>query len=152
MLSFSTGITILIYSVLFIVTLYAIKMEFTDLRCPSTKSTSKQCGPGRGSAYVKGRPYTRDPPETLLNKISLSSSYENNTVKWRRCLIFSFVVTFIIFLLVLTRLPQGKELLICVLILYCTLYFMLSFYQNEVSRHATRQIDVSLDLLRDKLF
>lgn len=127
-------------------------MEFTDLRCPSTKASAKQCGPGKGVAYVKGRPFTRDSPDTLLDKISLSSSYENNTVKWRRCLIFSFFVTVIIFLLVFSRLPCGKELLICVLILYCCMYFMLSFYQNEISRPATRQIDVSIDLLRDKLF
>lgn len=152
MISFSVGITILIYTVLICVTVYAIKMEYTDLRCPTTKTHSKHCGPGKGAAYYRGRPFTRDTPDILLDKISLSGGYENNAVKWRRCLIFSLLVTLIIFLLVFTRLPSGKELLICVLVLYCCMYFMLSFYQNQISRYATRQIDVSLDLLRDKIF
>lgn len=148
-MSFSTGVTVLIYGIFIITAIYAFKMEFTDLRCPSVGS--KFCAPGRGVAYFQGRPTNNDSVPVLLDKISLSSSYESNSVKWRRCLIISLVITFVLFLLVFSRLPTGQELLIFLLIIYMSLYFMLSYYQNQVSKPAVKQIDVAVKLIRQHL-
>lgn len=151
-MSFSVGVTILIYVILIVTALYAMKMEMTDLRCPSTSTKSRYCGPGKGVAYFKGKPSPEDDVRTLLEKISLSSSYEENTVKWRRCLIFSLIITLIFFLLVLSRLPNGNELLIGALLVYVLLYFMMTYYQSQVAKPAVKQIDTALKLLEEKLF
>lgn len=143
-------VTVIVYIVIIVLAYYAIKMEYTDLKCPSTKG-NEVCGNGRGVAYIQGKPNADDDVCTLISKIGLSSKYESNSVKWRRCLIFSIIVTFAIFGLILCRLPNGQELLISILILYIASYLLLIFYYNSISRPAVKQIDQSLELLKSKL-
>ena len=147
---FSTGVTICIYCILILVCFYAYKMETKDLSCPSTKSTHRQCGPGRGTAYFRGRPNSNDSTKVLLDKIMLSSTYESNSVKWRRCLIFSVLITIIGFLLVFSRLPTGQEMLIFVLCVYFGLYLILIYYQKSVAAPAVKQIDSTIRILRER--
>lgn len=140
-----TFTVLIIFSILLI---YATKMEYSDLFC-STNKGKQICKSGNGVAYREGKPSPNDSVDVLLQKISYSSIYETNSVKWRRCLILSVVITLVLFFLLFSRLPTGREFLICVLIIYFTMYLMLSFYQSQVAKYAVKQILTSIKYIND---
>ena len=147
-------VTILVYIVTFLLVVYALKMENLDLHCPSVQKGSRGrriCGPGQGMAYVKGKPKENDNIATLLDKIEHSAKYENNSVKWRRALIFSVIMTLIIFGFLHGGLPTGQEFLIVALILYIGIYFMLTYYERKLARPVNKQINQSVTLIKEKL-
>lgn len=141
--------TLIIYIGLSILLYIAIKYEYLDIYCPNR--SSPVCGRGMGSMYVKGKPNSLDDIITLLEKIKISSRYEKNSVKWRRSFILSLISTILIFLILFHRLPDGKETLITLAILYFLFYISLDFFQHYVTKYAIKQIDLAISLLKDKL-
>ncbi len=148
-------VTIFVYIVAFLVIVYALKMENLDLNCPSVQKGSsggrRICGPGQGMAYVNGKPKENDNISTLLDKIEHSGKYENNSVKWRRALIFSVIMTLIIFGFLHGGLPTGQEFLIVTLILYIGIYFIFIYYERKLARPANKQINSAATLIKEKL-
>ena len=144
-------VTIFVYIVAFLVIIYALKMENLDLNCPSVQKGRRVCGPGQGMAYVNGKPKETDNIVTLLNKIEHSGKYENNSVKWRRALIFAVIMTLIIFGFLHGGLPTGQEFLIVTLILYIGIYFIFLYYERKLAHPANKQIHQAVTLIKDKL-
>lgn len=135
---------VLIYAATFIALYFAIDLEYYDLFCPEPGQT---CKVGNGAAYASGKPSCHDDVDTLLTKIRISSRYDEASVYWRRSIVFSVLLLFTLLLFVLRRLPNGTEILISFVIIYLFIYLFLVYYQEVVSKPATKQVNEATDLL-----
>lgn len=102
---------------------------------------------GEGASYYKGKYRDGDNFKKILQKIRISSRYDVETVYWRRSLLFSIVISFLILAIVLRRFPRGVEFLPAILILYLTLYFFFLYYQKNVSEIASEQVSENIKKL-----
>jgi len=148
-------ITIIIYIIIVIVIVILIKVEKIDLTCPNPSNKDDQiCELGRGSPYFAGKIDKDDDNDTILDKIKLSARYEINTIIWRRMLILSFILSFIILIVIeksskgLLRLPNIIDFISVTLIIYLGIYIMTELYQQWITNFAIEQIDEAVDALR----
>lgn len=129
--------TILFYLAMFIALYFAFTLEYKDLYCPEDGQT---CKLGNCNAFIQGKPKPNDDISTLLEKIRISARYDECSVYWRRSLIFSILLTLILLILVLQRLPIAYELLTSFAIIYLFTYMFLVFYQENISKPAVQQV------------
>ena len=137
--------TTFIYLSAFIALYAAYLLEYKDLFCPYD---GQSCQIGNGAAYEKGKPHKEDDIYTLLQKIRISSRYDEASVYWRRCIIFAVLLSFTLLFCVLRRLPNGYELLASFTVIYLFTYLFLVYYQEIISKAATKQINEATNLLK----
>ena len=137
--------TVLAYLIAFIALYAAIILEQKDLFCPYE---NQKCEVGNGAAYAEGKPCENDNFHTLLAKIRISSRYDEASVYWRRCIIFSVLLSFTLLLCVLRRLPDAYELLASFVIIYLFIFLFLVYYQEVVSKPATTQVNEATNLIK----
>ena len=135
---------VFIYIVVFIALYFAFYLEYYDLFCPEN---GQVCKIGNGAAYAEGKPYPNDDVDTLLKKIRISSRYDEASVYWRRVIIFSILLLFVLLIVILRRLPNGYEVLVSFITIYLFTFLFLVYYQEVVSKQATLQINEATDLL-----
>lgn len=135
---------VFIYVCAFIALYAAITLEYKDLFCPLENQQAKV---GNGAAYEKGKPELEDDYLTLLAKIRISSRYDESSVYWRRSIIFSVLLTFTLLILILQRLPNAYEILVSFSVIYLFIFLFLTYYQEVVSKPATKQVNEATDLL-----
>lgn len=135
--------TIFIYSSAIIAFLAAWYLEYKDLYYPHGGRPRY----GNGGAYEKGKVKCNDNYKTILQKIRISSRYDEASVYWRRSIIFSVLLLFVLLPMVLLRLPTAYEVLVSFVIIYLFTYLMLVYYQNNVSSYATKQVDKATAIL-----
>ncbi|MBY9021752.1 MAG: hypothetical protein KGD67_11910, partial [Candidatus Lokiarchaeota archaeon] len=63
-------------------------------------------------------------------------------------IIFSVLLSFTLLLCVLRRLPNGYELLASFVIIYLFIFLFLVYYQEVVSKPATKQVNEATSLLK----
>lgn len=137
--------TVIAYLIAFIALYAAIILEQKDLFCPYE---NQKCELGNGAAYAEGKPNDKDNFHTLLAKIRISSRYDEASVYWRRCIIFSVLLSFTLLICVLRRLPDGYELLASFVIIYLFIFLFLVYYQEVVSKPATKQVNEATNLIK----
>ena len=137
--------TIIVYISAFIALYAAFILEYKDLFCPKENQTP---GWGNGAAYADGKPDKFDDYHSLLAKIRISSRYDEASVYWRRCIIFSVLLGFSLLLVVLKRFPSGYEFLASFVIIYLFIFLFLVYYQEIVSKPATKQVNLATDMLK----
>ena len=137
--------TVVVYLGAFIALYAAITLEYKDLFCPLENQTADY---GNGAAYSEGKPASNDDYHTLLAKIRISSRYDEASVYWRRCIIFAVLLSFTLLFCVLKRFPTGYELLASFTVIYLFTYLFLVYYQEIVSKAATKQINEATTLLK----
>ena len=133
---------VFIYFVAFLALYFALDFEYNDLFCVNGK-----CELGNGAAYIKGKPNKYDDVDTLLEKIRISSRYDEASVYWRRVIIFSVLLLFVLLILVLQRLPKGTEVLTAFITIYLFTFLFLTYYQEVVSKPATKQVNEATEIL-----
>lgn len=107
-----------------------LKQEKLDLHCPTgTKNVTPQCGDGNGKYHGEGKYRPGDSVETILNKIDLLGEVENNTVKWRRCLLLAYVATWFVFLLAFRKFPGILEFFLVLILVFLPFYGSYSYYR-----------------------
>ena len=129
--------TIIMYIATFITLYFALTLEYKDLFCPYD---GQKCKVGNGAAYEKGKIDPNDSYETILKKIRISSRYDESSVYWRRTIIFTILLLYTLLLLVLRRLPNGYEILTSLITIYLFTFLFLVYYQETVSKPATKQV------------
>ena len=140
------------YIVIIYLLYYAITFERLDLFCPGCSTFDRtKCGDGKGKYYNGGLGKNTDTVSKLLDKIQLSSECDVNTVKWRRSLILSIIGIFLVYIIVLRRIPQGDEFFLSVLLMFIVIYGSFSYYQFHYNRYPTYNINKNLELIRSKL-
>lgn len=137
--------TVLAYTCAFIALYAAIILEYKDLFCPLEGQEAKW---GHGAAYASGKPDKDDDYYSLLAKIRISSRYDEASVYWRRCIIFSLLLSFVLLTCILMNLPSGYQLLASFTIIYLFTYLFLVYYQEVVSKPATKQVNDATSLLK----
>jgi len=137
--------TVIIYLSALIALYAAIVLEYKDLFCPLENQLPDY---GNGASYSEGKPNLNDDYYTLLAKIRISSRYDEASVYWRRCIIFSVLLSFTLLFCVLRRLPNGYELLASFTVIYLFTYLFLVYYQEIISKAATKQINEATNLLK----
>ena len=135
--------TIFIYIAVIIAFLAAFYLEYKDLFCPHGGKAEY----GKGAAYSEGKVDKNDNFHTILQKIRISSRYDEGSVYWRRTIIFTVIVLFSVLILVLQRLPTAYEIIVSFIVIYLLTFLFLNYYQTTVSRYATRQIAEGTKLL-----
>ena len=136
----------LIYIAVFIALYFAITLEYYDLYCPKD---CQKCQVGNAAAIIGGKPSKYDDVDTLLKKIRISSRYDEASVYWRRSIVFSTLLLFTLLLFILRRLPTGVEILTSFVIIYLFIYLFLVYYQEALSKPATKQVDEATELLSE---
>jgi hypothetical protein len=135
--------TIFIYSSAIIALFAALYLERKDLFYPHGGSSKY----GNGAAYEKGKIKHGDDYHTILQKLRISSRYDEASVYWRRCIIFTVLLMFTVLIIALQRLPTAYEVLVSFIVIYLFTYLMLVYYQNVVSIYATEQVDKGTKIL-----
>jgi hypothetical protein len=136
-----------IYVASFVALYAAITLEYKDLFCPSENQEAKV---GNGASYQKGKPENKDDFYTLLAKIRISSRYDESSVYWRRSIIFSVLLTFTLLILILQKLPSAYEILASFTIIYLFTFLFLIYYQEVVSKPATKQVNNAINFLSNR--
>jgi hypothetical protein len=145
--------TIIVYIIVIFLLIKAYKSEALDIFCPPgcKEYDKKYCGDGKGKYYINGMGNDKDDIPVLLNKIELNANIDENTVKWRRCLVLAIISSILLFLIVFSKLPSGSELMMSILIIFLVFYFSFSFYQWHYTKFPAFNIYKNINILRKKL-
>lgn len=135
--------TVLIYTAAIVALLTAFYLEHKDLFCPYGGISRY----GNGAAYSLGKVNRHDSYHEILQKIRISSRYDEASVYWRRSIVFTVLLLFTIFILVLQRLPTAYETVVSFSIIYLFTFLFLTYYQHVVSKCATAQVNRATSLL-----
>lgn len=142
-----------LYGILALGCYKAYKAERLDLYCPpEVKQFCKnKCGDNKGKYYIKGKPENTDTINELLNKIKISSNCEGSTVKWRRCLLLSIIISILIALVIMQKFPSGRDFFLMVFLAFIMLYFSFSYYEYHYNKYPAININKSVNYIRNKL-
>lgn len=139
---------ILIYSGISFACYKAITSEHADLY---TSPETKEKGDGYGKYYYSGKGKDTDSIETLLDKLIILSNTGKNTVKWRRCLIYSVLATSFIVALKEENIPRGKDFLLIMLPIFGFFYSSFNFYEHHYDKYCREYTHYNLDQVRMKI-
>ena len=104
-----------------------------------------------GAVYEKGIPTETDTLSELLSKIRITSRYDVSSVYWRRCIIVSTIITFILIIISYRRLPSALELIYYFVLIYLVLYMFLNYYRDNLSIPSSEHIRTSTTYIQNKL-
>ena len=136
--------TIFAYSGVIIAFLFAFYLEYKDLFCPDGGIAKV----GKGNAYSKGKVKKDDDLDEILQKIRISSRYDEASVYWRRSIVFSVLLLFTLLILALQRLPNPYEILVSFVVIYMFVFLFQTYYQSVVSAPATKQVTEATEILK----
>lgn len=110
------------------------------------------CRPGDGP-FRDQKPLPTDDCPLLFTKINEAANYDQNSVKWRRALIYGSIISVLLWTLVI--LPQGgmpniRSLVLTILISSFVLYFMFNYYSYHVSSIPASYVKQAVDLVQQK--
>ena len=138
--------TIIIYLITFFTLNMALNRESKDIfGWENHKSIHNS------TSFIKGKYDPNDDIDDLLKKIVITGIYEENSVKWRRSIIFSILLTYILLILLLQRAPTGYEITISFFVIYIFIYLFLNLYQYLISEPAGKQLNYLVEKLKEKI-
>jgi Orf76 (Ac76) len=140
-------LTMLVYFVLILAIILAGIAEIDDLHCPTG---DRECGIGKGCAYYHGKAESFHDLDQIISRTRIAVRYDQNSVKWRRCLIISGLIGLILIPLLYGKFGDGREIIIIVLTNYIFIYLMVQFFADNLSKHAAELVDQNLKLLSKK--
>lgn len=138
--------TIFAYTGAIVAFLAAFYLEYKDLFCPYGGIAKV----GKGNAYNKGKVHEDDDCDDILQKIRISSRYDEASVYWRRTIIFTVLLLFAVLILTQQRLPTAYEIVVGFTVIYMFTYLFLTYYQTVVSIPATSQVTTATKILKKK--
>ncbi len=143
---------IVVYVILIIFLVFAIKSEKLDLFCPKDKKKydCEACGDGKGKYYIDGKYEEDDDVDKILLKIEWLSEYNEKTVKWRRVYILSFF-SVVLYSLLTGTLSSGKKALLLFLSMFIIFYSSFSYYYFHFEKFPEHYIKNNIYHLRKKL-
>lgn len=135
----ATIISIILYVIIAMILIFALKSERADLNCADVGQTI--CGPGKGRAYYNSHPVKGDSQELLIKKLVRTANYDLIAIHWRRAMIAAIIIGFSSAFISKAKLPNGQILSIHVLIAFCVIYAFDMNYQSYVVKPAMKQVD-----------
>lgn len=89
------------------------------------------------NSYLQGLPNDSDTIPKIIQKLRYCLSVDQKTIKWRRSLFASVIVTTLIFIVIHWRFPELKELLLYLSIVYFVYYMTWQNYTDTISKTVT---------------
>jgi|SRR5579885_1063171 len=96
-------------------------------------------------------PHEGDSLADLTQRLWNYTTIDQEKVFWRRSIIFSIIVTVVIFFILEQRLPEILELIVTVLVLYIVFYQMNSYYAMHVDFRSNIFAQHTINKLRENL-
>ena len=137
--------TVLVYFGALLILFIAIWVERKEIYCCNGET---KCKYGHGASYYYGKVNPNDSYKEILRKIRITSRYDEASVYWRKSIIFTILLLFVLLPLVLQRFPNGYEVLVSFIVIYIFIYSFLCFYRDNVSKYATKQLSKNLKFLK----
>lgn len=103
-------------------------------------------------SYTPGIPRDSNSLKTLLRKIRVLTAAERNSVKWRRCLLLSLLIIFLIFTFVICRYPTYREFILSLTLIFMGLYLTFSLYSKFYFSEIEKISKKITEKIRDKYF
>lgn len=128
---------------------YCAKTEKQDLyQNPDTKDVCR----GNGKYYVHGKIHKDDRINDTLDKIEYLATSDDRLVKWRRFLIMSVVITFLLWIIVFTEKINGiAQIILMITLIYIILYQTEQYYKYHYTKFPVIYIKEHLHHLRKHL-
>ena len=143
--------TIFIYLAILTAFLFSYYIEYKDLFCQFGNPFAKgDCKSGNGAVYIKGKVKPDDSCEEILQKIRISSRYDEESVYWRRSIVFTSIAVFAVLIITQKRLPTGYEALAGFFVIYMLTFLFLNYYQRALSKPATKQVERATKILHQR--
>lgn len=142
---------IVMYVLLGLIIYRILKEEIHDLWCVKTNNKQLYKGDGYSKHYKYGRNEKSDDAETLLDKIEWLTHFKSRTVLWRRYIIMSIAITFLMIYFTIKKRLSVDEFLISVFIIYLTLFSFSNFYYYHYERYPEMHMRDNITELRNKL-
>lgn len=101
----------------------------------------------QANCYRIAKPAEKDTIKQIVKKINETISYDTKSIKWRRALICSIISVFVIFALVETRIPQIREFILYLIVIYVVQYVSWKNYNKVISYPAKKYGELNLDKL-----
>lgn len=121
-------INILLLICIALIVYYILQLELKDIFCSNGFKGGIK-GDGCGKHLYNGKPESTDTLDQSLNKVLYLADYNKKSVKWRRCLVASFIGAFVIIAILNERIPKVTELLMTMLIIFVTMYAFYNYFQ-----------------------
>ena len=146
-------LNIIVLGILVISLKHIISTEKYDILCPDGPLTKNKnlCKEGNGKTYNKAIPNKHDSLNTLISKISIACKAIRKDVIWRKLVITSSISLFLIFSIVMRRIPTIYEIVGMLLIMTTVGYGLNNFYNYHHYSHIENNILKSLKLITKKI-
>jgi len=129
----------------FIIFIFALVMEFTDLFCEEVDINCINCGDGCSNKYISYRPSTHTTKQDAIENIDNLLTVSQKMVCWRKYFIISAFI--IMFLFMYKRDLECVDLVCIFLILFVVLSFSANFYNYHFTNHLNDVIKSNLKIL-----
>lgn len=110
----------IIFIPILFLTFYAIIFELKD----------------QSNAYSLGKHKQTDSINKSFRKLKKCISYDLKTVKWRRILVPSVFTCFLVFFIVHKKLPNAKEFLLYIGVVFISFYITYKNYSSKTTKEA----------------
>lgn len=142
---------IIAYTIITVFVIWIAISEWRDSNCDDAYVIVTSCkGDGRNRS---GSSSIEDSPDTIMSNIVKGAKAEQDSIKWRRALIVSYIVALLISVTVCSNgsLIVWPRFLTCMVIVWAAMYFTMNFYSAHISAPITENIKDSISLLKSKI-
>jgi hypothetical protein len=142
---------IIAYTLITILVVWIAISEWRDNNCDDAYVIVTSCkGDGRNT---RGSSSPDDTPNQILSNIEEGAKSEEDSIKWRRALIVSYITSLLISVTVCSNgsLIEWPRFLTCMVIVWAAIYFTMNFYSAHVSSVISKNIGDSIQLLKNKI-
>lgn len=143
----------IVYATLLILFVYALSKERESLGCFSIFENlfqCKDCDNAQGKAVRGTSSSEKDSNDDIFQKIKLAASYSDRFVIWRFCFILGLLATILIHFLTFSSFPSEKDLIIGTLVVFSMVYFAMNFYKFHLVSYIRKNIEKSIEILKER--
>ena len=161
-MNISIFINILAYIIIFICIYFVLWLENRDNKCSELWNKNAICNYENGMPWRNSKPLESDNYYQLLKRIKNASNAESNSIKWRRSLILSFIISLLFWILIIgcssygftsemcnfIPLPRWEVFLLTLLSSFTVLYYSFNYYSYHIFSIPANHIHESLKILK----
>ena len=103
------------------------------------------------NAYILGIPKDTDSIHKSLSKLEKCISYDVKTIKWRRAYLVANLITILLFISVIRKIPTPSEYLLYLIIISAGYIFMWSHYVETTSKDVLKYTKINMYNIKENI-
>ena len=103
------------------------------------------------NAYILGIPKDTDSIHKSLSKLEKCISYDVKTIKWRRAYLVANLITILLFISVIRKIPTPSEYLLYLIIISAGYIFMWSHYVETTSKDVLKYTMINMYNIKENI-